>query len=1235
MSETLHLLCVEDSEDDLFLVLRLLRQHDFQLNWEWVQTEGAFREALTRSRWDLIMSDYSLPTFDAPAALRILKESGQDIPFIVISGVIGDETAVRLMRTGAHDYLMKDNLTRLPEAVRREIRDAQIRRANAQTVAELDIARERLNLALDGSGLGLWDWSVQSRTEMLNSRWAEMIGYTLEELEPITVDTWRHYAHPHDVEKALGLMRQHLLRETPAYECELRMRHRDGRWIWVLDQGKVVEWDAEGNPLRMIGTQMDITTRKQTELRLKFQSQLLERIAQAEPLVDIFDLLVHTTEEQLGDGRCAISLYDAESGKLRHGSAPSLQEDYNRAIDGLVVGASAGSCGAAAFYREVVIAVDIATDSRWRGCRDIALAHGLRSCWSAPAVGNDGEVLATFSVYYSDCRTPSNWELETLALAANIVKIAIERDRSTQALADLNRQLETRVARRTDALIKSEAKLQAILNFAPAIVYVKDQHGRYSFVNEAFLTFFQCSLIDILGQTDQDFFSPEIANKLMANDQIVLETQAFRQYEEAITVGDRTHTFLSNKFVLLDVNGIPYALCGISTDITERKIFQNVLQRGEKRTRATLEAIPDLVFRLNRDGKYIDIVPSPQVICLVDPTHDIGKSVDEVLSSDLAQRYRHAIERAIATQTLQSYEQQIVVDGQTYYEEVRVSPCSRDEVVVLVRDISDREAAAAALRQSEARFQRIAGNVPGVLYQLVLHPDQTYEFTYVSDRCQSILELSAETIQKQPSQLLRLLDADDNITSLEDSIRHSAQVLEQWSWEGQLTTPSGKKLWIQGISQPERQDNGDILWDGLLIDVSDRKYIESKLQQTISELAHATRLKDEFLANMSHELRTPLNAILGMSEAMMDQVFGSLNEQQSHAIDIVAKSGKHLLALINDILDLSKIEAGKLELCLAKVPIVNLCDTSLTFVQQAAYSKQIQLKMDIPPELTHFPLQVDDRRICQVLINLLSNAVKFTPNGGQVTLRVWLGQMPPCSACSEEGNPAIYFSVTDTGIGIAPEDIGKLFQSFVQIDSSLNRKYEGTGLGLALVRQLTEMHGGCVEVTSTVGEGSQFTVCLPCADEAPSAPVVAYQQPEIASPAIAKKTELLDDETREPLILLAEDNEVNILTTVSYLNAKRFRTILAHDGHEAIALAQTHHPDLILMDIQMPGMNGLDAIRAIRQQAELKEIPIIALTALAMAGDREHCLAAGANEYLTKPVQLKQLAATIQQFLKV
>jgi PAS domain S-box-containing protein len=419
------------------------------------------------------------------------------------------------------------------------------------------------------------------------------------------------------------------------------------------------------------------------------------------------------------------------------------------------------------------------------------------------------------------------------------------------------------------------------------------------------------------------------------------------------------------------------------------------------------------------------------------------------------------------------------------------------------------------------------------------------------------------------------------------------------------------------------------------------KLTETNHQLAVSnqELIRATRLKDEFLTNMSHELRTPLNAILGLSESFLEEVFGAINDRQKKAISTVERSGQHLLSLINDILEVSKIEAGKLELEITTVSATTLTKSTLAFVKQLAHQKQIQLTTTFPPNLGN--IDVDERRIRQVLINLLNNAVKFTPAGGQVKLEVQIEQAQFCSLPIStdlrqqlDSGAWILFAVTDTGIGITPENQSKLFQPFVQIDGSLNRQYQGTGLGLTLVKQIVELHGGLVTLVSEFGQGSCFTVRLPYH--------AAAEPRTIPSPEPTPSLAITDGylpSIEYPLILLAEDNQANIDTLSSYLEASNYRLILASNGHEVISILEgrlntpVDLPDLILMDIQMPGMDGLETMQRIRQDLQLADLPIIALTALAMTGDREKCLAAGANDYLTKPVKLKQLRETIQSLI--
>ncbi|EKU99231.1 signal transduction histidine kinase [Leptolyngbya sp. PCC 7375] len=382
----------------------------------------------------------------------------------------------------------------------------------------------------------------------------------------------------------------------------------------------------------------------------------------------------------------------------------------------------------------------------------------------------------------------------------------------------------------------------------------------------------------------------------------------------------------------------------------------------------------------------------------------------------------------------------------------------------------------------------------------------------------------------------------------------------------------------------------------------------------------ANRTKSTFLSNMSHELRTPLNAILGMTEGLQDKVLGQINIQQLKALQTIERSGVHLLEMINDILDLAKVESGLVDLDYSPVAVTHLCKSSLAFVREQALKKHIQLHQKVPSNLPD--IVVDERRIRQILINLLNNAVKFTPEEGHITLEV-----VPLLQDKPRNQNYVRFAVSDTGIGIAPDDLKKLFQPFVQIDSALNRQYEGTGLGLVLVKQITELHGGQIAVTSEVGVGSCFVIELP---------YIISELSNLTSKAMLESNSAtfeIEQSTVAPLILLVEDNDANIVTLSSYLRAKGYRIQVVKDGQAAIEVAQAESPNIILMDIHLPGMDGLVAIQHIRQLPALAEIPIIALTALAMKGDRERCLEAGANTYLSKPVKLKQLILSIQKLL--
>lgn len=711
-------------------------------------------------------------------------------------------------------------------------------------------------------------------------------------------------------------------------------------------------------------------------------------------------------------------------------------------------------------------------------------------------------------------------------------------------------------------------------------------------------------------------------------------------------------------------------------------------------------------------------------------------------------------------------------DGSHFDQELSITALPDRSFIFITHDITQRKRAETLLRMTSTRLESLVKNLQaGILVETdqrqVLLVNQ--EFCRLFQITESPDQLVANRIdyEKSTGTVSHLFAEPEQFIQRVDEILCNRQIVV-----GEELVLADGHIWMRDyIPIFVEEAYCGHLW--MYNDITDRKLAEQRLRQTNDqlaainlELARATRLKDEFLANMSHELRTPLNAILGMSEGLQEGVFGSINDRQNRAIAIIERSGRHLLELINDILDLAKIEAGRLELEISEVPVDSLCDASLSFVRQMALKKNIRLQSTMPERIGL--VQVDDRRMRQVLINLLSNAIKFTPEGGAVTLEVRLDHAKQRS--SEQPSvlyqgPMLCFSVVDTGIGIASENLMKLFQPFVQIDSSLNRPYNGTGLGLALVKQIAEWHGGYVSVTSEVGQGSCFTVHIPyhrtpIASKLPQttfttnpvptdrSPVLIVDDSIAAAEQISRYLEehnmqvsvyptgegvveevlrlkpvliLLDillpkqsgwevltqlkahpqtkripviivsvvdehakamslgasaflvkpitrpqlqmtlEKLRHPeqntltpskiqpevvspplspenpahpaLILLAEDNPANVATISSYLESRGFQLVLAANGQEAIELTTTNRPNLILMDIQMPDTDGLEAIHRIRENPELESIPIIALTALAMPGDRDRCLEAGATEYLSKPVRLKQLATLIQQLL--
>jgi len=382
-----------------------------------------------------------------------------------------------------------------------------------------------------------------------------------------------------------------------------------------------------------------------------------------------------------------------------------------------------------------------------------------------------------------------------------------------------------------------------------------------------------------------------------------------------------------------------------------------------------------------------------------------------------------------------------------------------------------------------------------------------------------------------------------------------------------------------------------------------RQLQEIALQKHELEVANAqirenSRLKSEFLANMSHELRTPLNSILGFSEILKDNLAGKMTPQQEQeCLQNIHSSGRHLLNLVNDVLDLSKIEAGRLELQYEEFQVGTCLAEVLTVVRPLSERAGVNLVVELDNETAL--LRADKGKFKQILYNLISNAIKFTPEGGQAVIKT---RTKPRAG-------QLVLQIKDSGIGIDPEHHDQIFSEFFQVQAAADRQFEGTGLGLALVKRLVGLHGGTIKVDSQLGRGANFTVTLPLRGLRP------------------------EGQMRNK-ILVIEDNPSSLELSTLVLRGHGFRVDTATDGQEGLQKAKAHPYDLILMDIQLPGIDGLTVTRLLKADPRTSKTPIVALSARAMLGDEREAMDAGCSGYITKPIEVKSFLNTVTEYLE-
>jgi two-component system sensor histidine kinase/response regulator len=546
----------------------------------------------------------------------------------------------------------------------------------------------------------------------------------------------------------------------------------------------------------------------------------------------------------------------------------------------------------------------------------------------------------------------------------------------------------------------------------------------------------------------------------------------------------------------------------------------------------------------------------------------------------------------------------------------------------LHEQLAQRDAISRTLKASEARLKLIADGTPNQLW--TAHPDGTLD--YVSKSALSYLGMAQDQLL---GNAWRSAIHPDDLVHCNAAWAASVSSGAMYQIDCRLRRFDGVFRWHALMAVPQRDDTGAIVkWFGSSTDIHDRKEAEHaldqhriQLEQVVAERTAAlsmakeaaeaaSRAKSTFLANMSHEIRTPLNAIVGLAQLMRGEAITPPQEQR---LDSIHGASKHLLSVINDILDLSKIEAGRMELEQVDFSVDHLLNGVISIVAESARHKGLRLSAD--PGTVPKRLRGDATRLRQALLNYAGNGVKFTERGS-ITLRAKVQR--------HEGDEILVrFEVQDTGIGVAPDKVPLLFQAFEQADASTTRQYGGTGLGLAVAKGIAELMGGEAGVDSVLGVGSTFwfTARLQAGGAVGATPAL----PEAA--CAASEIEARLTQRAGARILVVEDNELNRAVAQGMLEVLGMNVDLAGDGQEGLARARDQSYDLVFMDMQMPIMNGLEATRAIRTLPSWADTPIVAMTANAFGEDRAACLAAGMNDFLTKPVDMQALRAVLAKWL--
>ncbi|NTW23842.1 MAG: PAS domain S-box protein, partial [Lentimicrobium sp.] len=873
-------------------------------------------------------------------------------------------------------------------------------------------SEEQFSLAMDANNDGLWDYEVTTGFVYYSPGFFRMLGYESGEFEN-NINTWKSLLHADDYEMAAQSIQACIDNTSPKISVDIRMKAKDGSWCWVLVRGKAVKRDEAGKAVRLIGTTIDITERKTAE------ETLIESERKYHKLVDTMHESFSVISAE------GVFLFVNENAvKNMSGGSPEAMIGKN--ISYYVVDSQVSQL--IEMYKTVIT--------------------------------NDVPIKQEIKVSFT---TGVKWFLNSL----QPIKFGLDK---TPAVLSMSVDI-TDLKKAEEAALNERLLLRTLIDNIPDAVYTKDMQSRKTLANKAELRLMGAgSEEDVLGKDDFGFYPKEMAEKYYEEDQQVMKTGVALLNLEGYILDkeDRKIWLLSSKLPLRDKDNRIIGLIGIGRDNTARKIAENELRANEEKYRMLFNANKDSISILQIQDKGHPVFIEANEAASV----NFGYTKEEFLSLDIC-----ALEPSLTEDLLKERLEILNANGRIDYDtrildkeqrlrdvEVKVlliNYLGQPALLNITRDISDRKKAEAALHESDKKFRLIAENTTDGI--LILGADNRIH--YASPSYLKQLGFSEEEQYSGYDMIYHLIHPDDR-DELIEQIHNAIKLKEsELTYRFRARHKQGHFIWREDNARFNYDAEGNYVNSYVICrDITERKKAELELVEARERAEESDRLKSAFLANMSHEIRTPMNGILGFTELL--KMPGLSGLQQMEYIQIIEESGDRMLNIINDIIDISKIESGLVKISYAETKINEQLTFIYNFFKPELLRKGVEFSLNNKVSEKDLTIVTDIEKVYAVLTNLVKNAIKFT-NSGFVEL-----------GCARNDN-FLEFYVKDSGAGIQSDKLELIFERFRQGSEQLSRNYEGAGLGLSISRAYVEMLGGRIWVESMAGIGSTFSFSIP------------------------------------------------------------------------------------------------------------------------------------------------------------